>query len=67
MSEWPKRHWERRGGDVVHTNVIPADLGRELYEALYAARAAGEDCYRRIQSRKTNDALVRYEREVKDD
>jgi hypothetical protein len=68
VSEWPK--WAYRGHledkppvepDVAdEIEVIPADLGRELYEAALRAFNHPEE----PSNRATSEAIARYEREV---
>ena len=57
MNEWPKFFWDApRLGAKVH-EVIPADLGRELYDALQLFPAS-------YVGGQVRAALRRYEREV---
>jgi hypothetical protein len=67
MSEWPKNHHEittSRDFDNVDEQFIPADLGRELHQALFEAFDGdyldGDD----PNWHDAIDALARYEREV---
>lgn len=62
MSEWPKTHRDPATEDSAahYELVIPADLGRELYEA--AKRYPWS--YDSPQSEAIMVALARYEREV---
>lgn len=71
MAEWPQTMWHDENGDppdqLLHpreyspTVVIPADLGRELYEALLAIAQQHLG-----STHPAWDALERYEREVGD-
>ncbi len=68
MSKWPKSLGQMASagvpGGLRDVEVIPADLGRELYEALFGLLHVGLDKPRRKQ---TTEALARYEREVGND
>ena len=79
MSEWPitvcrgcgrnaptSRDLTGEGCEGRHEQVIPADLGRELYEAtatLMSLVGPPEDIWENAR-RRVLDALARYEREV---
>lgn len=70
MSEWPK--WIRPDalGEVKALNeeveVIPADLGRELVEAIQEVRAAFGVQTRKAANKRLDAALSRYEQEAGD-
>ncbi len=81
MSEWPKTLWDHGEDDngdyewstvpssfkVDEVEVIPADLGRELYEAVRATRNWATKTDLAHAQRLCVDAAARYEREVGDE
>jgi hypothetical protein len=78
MSEWPKTEWVHTHNhdplgpqpdpDMEKVEVIPADLGRELYEAAKAIRDPGFEDWNPptayAAEQRLDAALARYEEEV---
>jgi len=66
MAEWPKHikdAWEE-SADPEGEYVIPADLGRELYEALKSWDLYTSPIRKELNLDAMDRALARYEREV---